>query len=83
MPVMPTVVVARMAKRLAEDVTIYTNGNESVAEEYRKVLARSSIKIDTMPIERLEKGKEKGEVIIHFKDVERQVTEGFIVRFET
>lgn len=78
MPVMPTVVIARMAKRLADDVTIYTDGNESLADEFRKVLAKSSIKVDTKPIERLEKGKVGAEVTVHFKDKSQQ-TEGFLV----
>ena len=76
--VFPSMLVARMAKRLAGDVTIYTDNNESLSKQFRESLGKSLIKVDNRPIARLEKSKVGAEVIIHFADDSVQ-TEGFLV----
>lgn len=71
--------MARMARRLAGDVTIYTDGNEELAEQLRKTLENDqNISIDNRQIRRLTKGAKAAEVDITFADGET-VTEGFIV----
>lgn len=74
----PTIVIARMAKRLAEDVTIYTDGDEALAEEYRRVLSKSQIKVDTRAVVSLEKEQLGANVTVHFGDQSKK-TEGFLV----
>ncbi len=80
--VFPAMLVARMAKRLAGDVTIYTDNNESLSKQIRESLGKSSIKVDSRSIARLEKRKVGAEVTIHFADKSVQ-TEGFLVRLHT
>src|SRR4051812_16854249 len=72
--------MARMAKRLAPNVTVYTDGAEELAEQITLALkgSVSGIKVDKRHITQLKKGPEKAEVIMKFKDGS-EVTEGFLV----
>lgn len=70
--------MGRMARRLAEKVTIYTDGNEELAEQLRTTVADDPVmRIDNRSIQRLSKGSQAAEVDITLAggDV---VTEGFI-----
>ncbi len=71
--------MARMAKRLADQVTIYTDGNEELAEQLRGTVADDpAMQIENRSIQRLAKGPQAAEVEVTLVggDV---VTEGFIV----
>jgi len=74
----PAVHVARMARRLAADVTIYTETSGELYEQLTKAVGKSGIKVDAREIARLTKGGENSEVIMEFKDGSRK-TEGFLV----
>ncbi|TVY80806.1 Thioredoxin reductase gliT [Lachnellula suecica] len=77
--------LARFALRLADDVTIYTNGDESGASEIRNILAkagsetksRNNIVVETKKIARLIKGEKSAEVEVILEDGSKK-TEGFI-----
>ncbi|KAL2843060.1 hypothetical protein BJX68DRAFT_270386 [Aspergillus pseudodeflectus] len=70
--------LARMALRLSESVTAYTNGNEAVATELKDQLAGLNVVIDNRPIARFEKMSEGAKVRVHFDDNESK-EEGFLV----
>jgi hypothetical protein len=71
--------LARMARRLTERVTIYTNGNAALSEELQAKVDGTSMKIDLRPLSRLEKGKAGTEMILHFNSPSAILTEGFLV----
>ncbi|KAH8703163.1 thioredoxin reductase glit [Talaromyces proteolyticus] len=60
--------VARMARRLAQSVTIYTNGDKDRASALQSVVNNDAYTIDSRPFARLEKGPPGGLVKIHFQD---------------
>ena len=66
------------AKQLASGITIYTNGDEDLANTFRAAVTKPYIQIDSRSIKQLIKGPEKGEMIIDFIDGTRK-TEGFLV----
>ncbi|KAL2811949.1 hypothetical protein BJX63DRAFT_432954 [Aspergillus granulosus] len=70
--------LARMALRLAESVTAYTNGDESVAAELKEQLKGLNVVIDSRPIARFEKMREGAKVRVHF-DQHTSNEEGFLV----
>ena len=73
--------LARMAKRLASKVTVYTNGAKDLGEQLVSNFATDvGITVDERPITRLEKGSTEPQVIVHFADGQG-ITEGFLVRF--
>ncbi|OBT38622.1 hypothetical protein VE00_10790 [Pseudogymnoascus sp. WSF 3629] len=69
--------MARMAKRLAEKVTIYSDGDQELGDQI-KIAAGDEIRVDNRRITRLQKGPIKSELIMHFADG-KQKTEGFLV----
>ncbi|KAL3490736.1 hypothetical protein BJX62DRAFT_225719 [Aspergillus germanicus] len=69
---------ARMALRLSESVTAYTNGDEAVAAELKEQLEGLSVVIDNRPITRFEKMAEGTKVRVHF-DKDESKEEGFLV----
>lgn len=70
-----------MARRLASNVTIYTNGAKGLGEQLVPAFATDvGIKLDERPITRLEKGPTGSEVIVHLADGQ-SITEGFLVHF--
>lgn len=73
--------LARMAKRLAKDVTVYTNGSNEVGDQISAALSGSGsgIKIINSRISKLAKGPTKAQVTITFEDG-NEITEGFLVR---
>lgn len=71
--------LARMAKRLTPNVTIYTDGADELAQKTAEVAVDDDIAVESKPITRLEKGEESS-VIMHFKDG-RKFTEGFLVSY--
>ena len=71
--------LARMAKRLAGQVTIYTDGASQLGDQLAEMAVGGEVLVDKRPIARLEKGTEQSQVIMHFKDGDKLVT-GFLVR---
>ena len=69
--------LARMAKRLAAKVTIYSDGDQELGDQI-KIAAGEEIEIDNRRITRLHKGPCKSEVVLTFEGGE-QITEGFLV----
>ncbi|KAG4429913.1 hypothetical protein IFR05_014602 [Cadophora sp. M221] len=77
--------MARYANRLAEKVTIYTHGNESVTKDIEKTLSqlkpesktRKNTIIDSRKIVRFVKGAEGGEIEVHLEDGGTKM-EGFL-----
>ena len=73
--------LARMAKRLAKIVTVYTNGDDKLAEGITKeAINDDNISVQSLPIQRLEKGAEGSSVVVHLPGG-KTVTEGFLVSF--
>ncbi|GES62225.1 thioredoxin reductase GliT [Aspergillus terreus] len=76
--------LARMAQRLSEMVTVYTNGNEQLVAEIQRA-AESSInttpwlKFDARRIRRFEKGAISQTVVVHFGETDKPKVEGFLV----
>ncbi|KAE8552202.1 hypothetical protein EYB25_006096 [Talaromyces marneffei] len=63
--------VGHMAKRLVDNVTIYTNGNNDQASTLQEAIANvDGFNVDSRPFARLEKRETEAEpkIIIHFKD---------------
>ena len=61
--------VACMAKRLAHSVTIFTNGDTSLAETLQSEASQHDLQIDARPISRVEKlAGETGIMNVHFED---------------
>lgn len=73
--------MARMGKRLTQNVTVYTDGAEELGEQIALGLkgSVSGIKVDKRRIRRLAKGPERSEVDMVFEDGS-QIREGFLVR---
>lgn len=73
--------VGHMAKRLVDNVTIYTNGNNDQASTLQEAIANvDGFNVDSRPFARLEKRETEAEpkIIIHFKDGS-QTEEAFLV----
>ncbi|KAL2832215.1 hypothetical protein BJY01DRAFT_260290 [Aspergillus pseudoustus] len=70
--------VVRMALRLAESVTAYTNGDEAVATDLKDQLSGLNVVFDSRPIARFEKMPEGAKVRVHFDD-DSSNEEGFLV----
>ncbi|KAJ5401128.1 hypothetical protein N7465_011617 [Penicillium sp. CMV-2018d] len=60
--------VARMARRFATTVTIYTHGAQEVTQALEKASHGMGIKIDSRPIARLAKGLGPSDVEVEFED---------------
>lgn len=71
--------LARMTKRIAPIVTIYTDGAEELNEQIILALNGSDIKVDKRRITRLEPGSELSRVKVHLEDGSI-IREGFLVR---
>lgn len=69
--------VAKMAKRLADHVTVYTNGDEELATQTREQLKSTKIDFDTRVVARLELVGEGPEMDMILADGSR-VREGFL-----
>ncbi|KAE8168317.1 hypothetical protein BDV40DRAFT_310183 [Aspergillus tamarii] len=69
--------VARMARRFADSVTIYTHGAEGLSQMLEDAAEGTGIKVDKRPISRFVKGASKSEVQIVFEDGMIS-TEGFL-----
>ncbi|CAN8098515.1 unnamed protein product [Discula destructiva] len=69
--------IARMALRLSEKVTIYTNGNDELATELQAKAEGTGIDIDARRISRLEK-VHQSYVILHLEGPSETKTEGFL-----
>ncbi|KAI1105363.1 hypothetical protein F4804DRAFT_341243 [Jackrogersella minutella] len=71
--------LARMAKRLASKVTIYTDGADDLSDQIILNMGNDTIEVDRRRITRLEKGAStESEVIVHLADG-TTVPQGFIV----
>ena len=70
--------LARNALQFSKDVTVYTNGSESVASALTAMVEKKGIKINTQPIKSLRKEKIGAEVTINFQDGS-SITHGFLV----
>ncbi|KAI4147173.1 MAG: hypothetical protein LQ341_001853 [Variospora aurantia] len=70
--------LARMAKRLTPNVTLYTNGADDLAQKTREAAKDDDMKVVSRTIKRLEKTAEGAGVVMHFENGEK-ITEGFLV----
>lgn len=70
--------VARMARRFATTVTIYTHGSQEVTRALEKATYDTGIKVDSRPITRLVKGPGPSDVDVEFEDGTHRM-EGFLV----
>ncbi|KAE8160399.1 hypothetical protein BDV40DRAFT_216576 [Aspergillus tamarii] len=68
---------ARMAKRFATTVTLYTDGAEELAQTLKESARGTGIKVDMRKISKLAKGPGESDVQVIFEDG-TQVTEGFL-----
>lgn len=74
--------LARMARRMTSNVTVYTNGAKNLNEQLVTALSGDvGIKVNEHPITRLEKGSTEPKVIVHLADGS-SITEGFLVCFQ-
>lgn len=69
--------LARMARRLSESVTVYTNGDEALAKDIQQAVEPSSdatswLKFDARPITRFKKGDLAKTVIVHFGETDKK-----------
>ncbi|KAL5366065.1 hypothetical protein BJX96DRAFT_25330 [Aspergillus floccosus] len=76
--------LARMARRLSQSVTIYTNGNERLVAEIQQTAKSISdtaqwLRFDARPITRFEKGASAKTVVVHFGETDKSKVEGFLV----
>lgn len=77
--------VSRFANRLAEKITIYTNGNATATEEIQAALSAlkptsktaQNVTINSQKIVKFVKGSEKADVEVHLEDGSVKV-EGFL-----
>lgn len=76
--VMPAMHVARMARRFATTVTIYTHGAQELTQALEKASDGTGIRVDSRPIARLVKGQGKSDVEVAFEDGTQRM-EGFLV----
>ena len=72
--------MARMAKRLTPNVTIYTDGVEDLAQQTAQLAVNDDMKVESRRIRRLKKGAEGSSVIMHFENGD-VITQGFLVSF--
>ncbi|KAJ5180778.1 hypothetical protein N7492_003988 [Penicillium capsulatum] len=71
--------VARMAQRLSNSVTVYTNGNTGLADEIKDAAPGAEwLRFETRPITRFQKGETDMNVLVHFADQDVK-KEGFLV----
>ena len=71
--------MARMAKRLSDKVTIYSNGDKEVSSELSKIAADAGFSVEARRMVRLEKaGGTRSGIVVHLEDG-TMVTEGFLV----
>jgi gliotoxin/aspirochlorine biosynthesis thioredoxin reductase len=70
--------LARNALQFTDDVTIYTNGSQSVASALLPMVEKKGIKVDDKPIKRLIKEPNAAEVTIDFQD-RSSITHSFLV----
>ncbi|KAI3317877.1 FAD/NAD(P)-binding domain-containing protein [Xylariaceae sp. AK1471] len=77
--VVPALHFARQALRMAKQVTIYTNGNETLAKDLSDALdaAPAPMTVNQTKIAKLVKDPERARVIIDFEDG-TTITEGFL-----
>ena len=75
------VMVSRMARNLAENVVIYTNGSEQAAVSVQGKPG-PRITVDSGKLARVEKAPERSDVIVHFEDGSSK-TEGFLPHMPT
>jgi len=75
---MPAMHVARMARRFATNVTIYTHGAQELTQVLEKASHGTGIMVDSRPITRLIKGPGASDVEVVFED-STQKMEGFLV----
>ena len=71
---------ARQALRLTPEVTVYTHGNEQLAQDLTteiKLTSTLQIKVDSRRISKLVKGSNKAEIVLQFDDGTEK-TEGFL-----
>lgn len=71
------------ANKYAEQVTIYTNSNPTLADEIKQALQVATIQVDNRKLRRLSKGTNKGEVIIEFEDGTRKLEQFIVHRPDT
>ena len=60
--------MARMANRMAENITIYTNGNEAVADKMKELMGSKPLTIDSRQITSLERNVGGEGMNVGFKD---------------
>ena len=70
--------LARNALQFSKDVTVYTNGLESVQGQIEPLVAKKGIKTDNRVIKRLKKEEKGASCTIEFEDGS-SVTHGFLV----
>ncbi|CAD6585422.1 MAG: hypothetical protein ASARMPREDX12_001995 [Alectoria sarmentosa] len=70
--------MARMAKRLTPNVTIYTDGAKELAQQTLLAAADDDIKVEGRAITLLEKGAKESSVVVYLEDGHK-ITEGFLV----
>ena len=75
---MPAMHVARMARRFAAKVTIYTHGAQELTQSLDRAAHGTGITVDSRPIVRLTKGSRASDVDVAFEDGTHQL-EGFLV----
>jgi thioredoxin reductase len=70
--------LARQALRLSKEVTMYTLGNEQLANDITSAVASvPQMKVDSRVVKKLVKGPNRADVILHFEDG-TTTTEGFL-----
>lgn len=74
--------MARMAKRLSANVTVYTDGAADLSKEIEAAVEDGSIKVERRRVTKLEKAPSGSEVVVHLDDGTK-VTEGFMVRIHS
>jgi thioredoxin reductase len=77
--VIPALHFARQALRMADQVTLYTNGNEKLAEELTAALkaAPAPMTVNSKKITMLVKALERSRITLEFEDG-TSITEGFL-----
>jgi pyruvate/2-oxoglutarate dehydrogenase complex dihydrolipoamide dehydrogenase (E3) component len=70
--------LSRMARRLAENVTVYTDGAVELSQTLSEPLKAAGFEINTKRIVKLVKESKESEVTLHFEDGSTK-KEGFLV----